>query len=213
MTYIHWAWCFLYEFTWSCYSTSVTPMSHSWVTTLNDQWGKSKSCHIIWSHASCSCAVTVYSHSQLTVLLPPHRHTHTHVLYTHTFSDAKENLLRWRQPLWINSAAPYRPESFTISSGECAQQLWWHREQKVLKELLEEGERIITRLWGSYHLSQTIFLLSWRWTNLLLAHFSYILSGSLTSKSWPVLKQSFFTSKFQNSLIANVMVFYFTLTS
>lgn len=85
MTYIHWAWCFLYEFTWSCYSTSVTPMSHSWVTTLNDQWGKSKSCHIIWSHASCSCAVTVYSHSQLTVLLPPHAHAHTHTCsaYTH----------------------------------------------------------------------------------------------------------------------------------
>ena len=100
--------------------------------------------------------------------------TRTHVLYTHTFSDAKENLLRWRQPLWINSAAPYHPESFTISSGECAQQLWWHREQKVLKELFEEEERIITRLWGSYHLSHTIFLLSWRWTNLLLAYFSYI---------------------------------------
>lgn len=159
---------FLYEFTWSCYSTTVTPMSHSWVTTLNDQWGKSKSCHIIWSHASCSVLpLSVNSAAAAT-------HTCTHVLYTHTFSDAKESLLRWRQPLWINSAAPYSPESFTISSGECAQQLWRHREQKVLKELLKEEEQIITRLWGSYHLSQTIFLLSWWSTNLLLAYFSYI---------------------------------------
>lgn len=62
----------------------------------SSRW-KAKSCRGIWSHASCSWSVTVYSHSQLTVL-PPQTYVRAHTI-------TQTNFLWWqRKPAAMKTA-------------------------------------------------------------------------------------------------------------
>lgn len=149
----------------------------------SSRW-KAKSCRRIWSHASCSWSVTVYSHSQLTVP-PPQTYVHTHTQsHKLIFSDGKESLLRWRQPLWINSADPYSLETFTASRRHSAAQVA-HRargfQRAASRRRITEQNGFLNKLnlrLLSY-ISVNYFSLLTLWINVLQAHFSDISSSTV----------------------------------
>lgn len=120
---------------------------------------------------SAYSAATTHAHT----LTLSHSVTHTNTLI---FSDGKESLLWWRQPLWINSEAPYSPETFTTSRlrstalvARCAkglQRAAWRRGIYQNSFLVKLNLRLLSSL------SESTSFLFWHRINVPQANFSDI---------------------------------------
>lgn len=112
----------------------IPPLLFPWViaglllSTISEQ--KAKIFHIIWSHASSSCGVTVYSYSQLTVLPP---HTNTHIFSLMARKVCRDDSLA-ESTLQLLTVLKNLQQTVVAAQNWCR-----HRELKIFAEYLKKN--------------------------------------------------------------------------